>query len=188
MVKFNDEHKEESQGNYFGQGVHKVQIMLVEFGKTDDGKEFGEFTVVDPENDDRQDRVRLWFTTDKAVKFSFSTLRNIFVHNAPEDKKDAVREKFNALKDTEELEVACQKTLIGKECWYTVYEDPERTYTNDKGELKHSFNRNIYGYEPKPREITTSADKVEDVPMDGGKSVKSEGDPGPSDKDQPFGF
>lgn len=185
MVKFSDEHKEESQGNFFGQGVHKVLIMLVEFGKTDDDKEFGEFTVVDPENDDRQDRVRLWFTTDKAVKFSFSTLRNIFVHNAPEDKKDSVREKFNALEDTKQLEEACQKTLIGKECWYTVYEDPERTYTNDKGEVKNSYNRNIYGYEPKPRTVSVSSE-VEDVELD--KKVDGAADPGLTDKDQPFGF
>src|SRR5688500_18525944 len=148
MVKFTDEHKTEQQTSYFGVGIHKVKIMLVEFGIDDKKREYAEFTLVDPENDDKHDTARLWLHTDKTTEFSCSTIRSIFVHNAPEEKKDSVREKFNALEDTKQLEEACQKTLIGKECWYSIYENPNRTYTNDKGETKNSYDRNIYGYEP----------------------------------------
>lgn len=178
MADFTDEHKEEMGGDFFGQGVHKVQIQTIEFGETegDAPKEFVEFTVVDPENAERTGKARLWFHTDGAIKYSFNTIRTIFVHNAPEDKKDDVRAKFDALKNTEELDKACQKMLIGKEAWYSVYENPERTYPGADGSPKNSYDKNITGYEPKPRTVTVGEGPAQVT----GEPVDS--------KDQPFGF
>ena len=186
-AKFNDTVKEEKSFNYFEQGVHKVQISGIEFGFTEDKeeKEFCEVTVVDPENGEKTDSVRLWFHTEGAQAFSFSTLRAIFVHNAPEDKKDGVRERFNGLNGTEELEAACKKMLPGKECWFSIYESETRTYTDDNGNVRKSFDKNITGYEPKAKATATAAPKTVTV---GKGEAKIEGEALPADEQEPFGF
>ena len=43
--------------------------------------------------------------------------------------------------------------LDGYEAWFTVYQS-DRTYTNAQGETRHSYDRNIYGYEPKLKKTT----------------------------------
>lgn len=158
MVKFNDDHKKELNNDYFEIGVHKVQIMLVEFNKTDDGREYVEFTVTDPETQTKEGKARLWFTTDKAIGYTFNIIRGIFVHNSPEAKKQAIREKVDAVKDTDELDKLCQ-LLVGKEAWYEISEDDTRTYQNDKGDTKPSLNKNITGYEPTPRKVSAPAEE-----------------------------
>jgi hypothetical protein len=168
MVKFSDEHKVEG-GKYFELGVHKVQIAGVEFGKTEDKepREYVEFTVVDDLNNENavEAKARLWFTTDKAIKYTFGIIRGIFVHNAPEDKKQAIREKVDAVKDTDELDKLCQ-LLIGKEAWLEVSEDATRTYQNEAGETKPSINRNITGYEPTPKKVSAPAAEASAAPVD----------------------
>lgn len=166
MVQFNQDHKKELN-SFMEEGVHQVKIMTAALGESGEGsaaKEYMEFTVVDDQ--EREDKVRLWFTTDKAINYSFSTIRTIFVHNAAEAKKDAVRKQFDALENTKELEEACNKVLIGAKCWMTIYKDENRTYQNDAGETKHSYSRNIYGYEPKPRTVgpTTETATTETTP------------------------
>lgn len=146
MVKFTEDHKKEQASNYFGEGIHKVKIGAIDFGATDDGKEYVEFTVVD--DDEREGTARMWFTTEKAINYTFNIIRGIFVHNAPADKKDAIRAKIDKVKDTKELEKICEM-LAGKECWYAVYKS-DRTYKSN-GDIKHSYDKNVYGYEPKPR-------------------------------------
>jgi len=151
MATFTPEHKEEKSMNYFEVGVHKVKIKTVIFGETEDKKEFAEFTVY---NDSGQEgTARLWFTTDKALGYSFGIVRGIFVHNASEDNRDKVRKTIDEIKDTKELETACQK-LADKECWYEISEDPVRRYTNAKGEQRPSLNKNVYGYSPSPKTVT----------------------------------
>lgn len=171
---FSDEVKEEKNFNYFEQGVHKIQISGIEFGFTEDAeeKEYCEITVVDPDNGEKTDKVRLWFHTEGAQSFSFSTLRAIFVHNAEEDKKDAIREKFNAIKGTEELEKACKKMLPGKEAWFSIYESETRTYTDESGKTRKSFDKNITGYEPKPKAVSSTPEsvKVDGEPVDAGET------------------
>lgn len=164
MVKFSDAHKAES-GNYFELGVHPVKIMLVEFAKTDEKepREYVEFTVVHPDNEDLEAKARLWFTTDKAIKYTFGIIRGLFTHNAPEDKKQAIREKVEAVTDTDELDKLCQ-LLIGKDAWLEVSEDPTRTYTNDAGETKPSINRNITGYKPTPKTVSAPAAETNAAP------------------------
>lgn len=144
MANFTDEHKEET-GKFFGEGVHKVKIMAVSSGTNDNGKEFIEFAVVG--DNQEEGTARMWFSSDKAIRFSFNTVRSIFVHNALEGKKDAARDMVNKVKNTEELVDLCNKALIGKEAWYVV-ERSDYTYTNAAGEVKQGYNRNIYGYEP----------------------------------------
>ena len=150
MVKFNDEHKKEStMGEFFPEGIHKVQILNVEGGKTDAGKEYIEFTVTDDE--DREGTARMWFTTDAAINYTFNMIRTLFVHNAPKDKKDAIREQIDKIADSDTLIKACEQ-LIGKEAWYEVRKS-DRTYQNAQGETKNSYDKNIYGYEPKPKAV-----------------------------------
>lgn len=169
-MKFTDEHKKEmAMGEYFELGVHRVLIMLVEFGKTDNDKEYVEFTVTDGDTETKEGKARLWFTTDKAGQYAFNTIRGIFVHNAGDEaKKEAVRKKIDAVKDTAELEKVCQ-LLIGKEAWYEVAEDPKRTYQNDAGETKPSLNKNITGYEPTVKK-TESAPQTVSAPAKGDDS------------------
>lgn len=158
MVKFNDTHKEEMGGEYFDFGIHKVKIMLVEFGETEDKepREFVDFTVTD-ETETKEAKARLWFTTDKAIKYTFNIIRGIFVHNSAEDKKQKIREKVDAVKDTKELNELCQ-LLVGKDAWLEVSEDPNRTYQDEKtGEQRPSINRNITGYEPTPKKVSAPA-------------------------------
>ena len=146
-VDFNAEHKEE-RGMYFPEGIHKVHIVDVGSGTNDNGKEYIEFTV-EGENGE-EGSARMWFTTDKAISFTFSSIRNMFVHNAKKDKEAEAREMVNAVANSTELVALCKKVLVGKEAWYVV-EKSDYTYTNAAGEEKQGYNRNILGYEPKPK-------------------------------------
>ena len=152
MVKFSDDDKkvnEFSGKKYFDEGIHQVRISTVQLGETDSKKEFLEFGVIGMDDEDeREDSMRFWFSSPGAINFSFNRIREIFVHNAPEDKKDETRKKFDAITDTEKLEEACTKVLIGKEAWLKVEQNPNRTYQNAQGETKNSFDKNLTGYEP----------------------------------------
>ena len=164
-MKFTDEHKtvkEFSDGNWFDYGLHKVQIGQIELGETDNGKEFIEFTLLG-ENEE-EDTARVWFTTDAAINFSINVLRQIFIHNAPEAKKDEARDMFDAVGDTTELVKLLNDKLVGGECWFTKYQDPTRTYVAQDGSTRKSVNKNIYGYEPKLRpELIPKRDDVVDL-------------------------
>lgn len=170
MVKFKEDHKKDSRGDFIPEGVHKVKIMFAELGETNDGKEYIEFTVADDE--DREGRARMWFTTDAAINYTFNIIRGIFVHNAPEGKKDEIRNKIDALEDSKQLEKACQM-LIGKEAWYQNTQS-DRTYTDAEGNQKHSYDRNIYGYEPSPKKVS-NPEGVEDVDVGPIKTKDSDG-------------
>lgn len=158
-MKFNEDVKsvkEFSDSNWFGFGVHKVHIGAIELSETESGKEYVEVTVLG--DNEEEDSARVWFTSEKAANYSFNVLRQIYVHNAPEEKKDAARDTMDAVKDTEELVAKLNDRLIGGECWFTKYPDPERTYLDASGNIKQSINKNIYGYEPKPRPDLLPAD------------------------------
>ena len=141
MANFNDDTKKELN-QYFGEGVHKVKILAVDQGKTDDGKEYFEFKLEGENGEDGNARI---YWTEKAQQFSFNTVRGIFVHNTIEKNKDAIRKEVDATTNTDELFKLCQ-ALKGKEAWYVV-QKTDRTYTNSDGETKFSYNRNLYGYE-----------------------------------------
>lgn len=149
-IQFSEAEKEEMtfKDTFFKYGVHKVQVDGRAIERDDQDRAYMEIGVVDPDNSDITTTVRMWLHTEGARKFTFNTLRNIYVHNAPEDQKEAARKTFDAIKDGTDLLVALDK-VIGGEAWIDVYPDPERTYQNAKGETKPSINTNIYGYEPK---------------------------------------
>lgn len=159
MAKINDSHKVE-RNKYFDLGIHKVQIATVLQGFTEEEtpREYFDFTVVDDLNspDPTQTDVRLWFHTDKAIGYSFSIIRGIFTHNAPEGKEEAIKKQLAKVTETDELIKLCEK-LVGKEAFLTVEEDDNRTYKNDAGEIKPSINRNITGYEPQPKKVSAPA-------------------------------
>jgi hypothetical protein len=148
-VKFTDDNKQvkEFENNWLDFGVHEVIIGLVELGQTDAGQEYLEITVIGP--NDEEDTARVWFTTDKAANYSFNVMRQIYVHNAPEAKKDQARQTFDKVADTQQLEELMQK-LVGKgKCWFSKYPSPTRTYTAQDGTVKKSIDKNVYGYKPK---------------------------------------
>lgn len=149
-MDFTNEHKEEREyAKKLPFGVNKVLILGFSLEKTKDGNEFIEvgFTNMDQ---DIEDKARVYFT-EKAAGFSFDTLRQIFVHNAPEDKKDIARQSVNAVASTEKLVELLASKLPGKEMWVTKYLDPKRNYEKN-GQTFKSINLNIYGYEPKLNE------------------------------------
>lgn len=155
MAKLTDEHKQE-MGNYFELGIHIVDIKDVVQAETDDKREYFEFTVTAEDDDSLESTARLWFHTDKAIKYSFSIVRGIFTANAPEGKEEAVKAELQKIDDTDELIKLCKKALKGKKAWLEVSEDPTRTYEKD-GEQKPSINRNITGYEPQPKKVAAPA-------------------------------
>jgi hypothetical protein len=163
--KFSDEAKEfEGGGNWFGFGVHEVTIGEITEGQTDGGTDYIEFTVLG--DDGEEDTARVWLT-EKAEKYSFNTLRSIYVHCAPEEAKDKARDSFDKAPDSTKVVEMMNDKCVGKKCWFTKYPDPTRTYQNSAGETKQSINKNIYGYEPKPRnDLLPKQDTVADVTGD----------------------
>lgn len=142
--------KEFTGSNWFSFGVHKVKIDGITYGETDSGAEFIEAALLGENGE--EETVRSWFTTEKGANYSFNIWRSIFVHNAPEAKKQKAGLEVDATTDAENLAEFLQ-TLVGTgECWFTKYESPDRTYLNGAGETKHSIDKSIYGYEPKLRE------------------------------------
>lgn len=166
MAKFTDDDKaERSNKNYFTEGIHEVQIEGVTGGVSDSGSEYFEFSLLGAEGQEGTARV---YFTDAAKPYSFNTVRSIFVHNTEsEEGKEKMREKVGAVKDTDDLLKLCQ-ALRGKMCWLMI-EDAGTTYTSERtGKTYKNFNRNIYGYEPKPRtpqaqlqQAVPDAEKVE---------------------------
>ena len=65
------------------------------------------------------------------------------------------------MKSLYELSQLVQK-LPGKSCWYTV-EKTEETYTDNNGDEKHRYERNIWAYEPKLKS-KSGENVVEDIP------------------------
>lgn len=167
MADFNDTHKQE-QGAFFPEGIHKVTILGIEGGTNDNGKEFIEF-IVGGENGE-EGSARMWFTSDKAIAYTFNSIRNIFVHNATKGKEEGAKDMVNKVKNSEELVDLCNKVLIGKEAWYTV-EKSDYVYTTPAGEQKHGYNRNITGYEPKPKQ---SGNAAIDSTFGGGTELSAE--------------
>lgn len=156
MVKLTDEHK---QDNSFREGVYPVKINSVKHDETEDGKEFIEFGVINEAG--AEGTARVWFTTDKAIRYSFSIIKGIFTHNAPEGKEDEIRQNVENLEDTDQLAKACEQ-LVGRNAFYQV-EKTDRTYESN-GEIRHSYNRNIYGYEPAPKKATVESEpQIEDT-------------------------
>lgn len=144
--------------NFFREGVHEVIITSAEFFETDDQKIYLELGIMG--SNDEQDTVRLYFT-DGAKKISLDTIRKILVHNAPdEETKGKIREAYKKITNLAQLNPFALR-LIDKQAWLKI-EKSDKTYTSkETGEIKHSYNRNIYGFEPKMKKVTPSESKTD---------------------------
>lgn len=165
MVAFSENAKQELN-QFMGEGVHKVTILGVLPGASEStGSEYFEFGIQSEDGIIGEARV---YWTEKAQQYSFNTIRDIFVHNTKEENKEKVRAMVDAAKDTDELLKLCQEGLEGKEAWYKV-EKSGSTYVNAQGETKDSYNRNLYGYEPKMKNVSDEQilkDITSDAPVD----------------------
>ena len=139
------------QSKYFEEGVHKVKIAGAIMDKMDDGREYVEIGVEGSDGETAE--VRMWLHSEKAFKFTMRTLQGIAVHNAKDDvQKEKIRQFFVGDFDDAKIKKVLEK-LDGYEAWFTVYQS-DRTYTNAQGETRHSYDRNIHSYEPKPKKTT----------------------------------
>ena len=160
---FTDEHKKDLDGGNskrFAEGVHKVSIVWAQYGDSD-GKDYIDVSVEGSEQE--EEKVRLWFHTDGSIKYSLRALTSIFVHNAKDDKKDAARAIVGGATDAEDLATKCMVNLVGREAWLEVKKS-ERTYTGNDGQVRNSFDKNLYGYEPKPKIGGQGPAPVSDAP------------------------
>lgn len=170
MVKITMSDADYNSGNYFGEGVHQVTISVAVLEAMDDGREYVDIGVSG--KDGEEGSARMWLHTDKAAKFTLRTLQSIAVHNAKTETQEVKTRAYFVGEMTNEKIQKILTQMVGYEAWYVVVQDPNRTYTNDDGEIKASYNRNVYGYEPtmpdKTKQqlidelITNGAESVED--------------------------
>jgi len=138
--------------NYFSEGVHEVLIQKAERGTTDAGKDYVEFTVIG--HADEEGTARLWFSTEAGSKYALSIMAGVAVHNKQtEEEKAGVRTAFKAIDDTDKVDTKFLAKFKEMDAFYMVQQS-DRTYTNAQGETKNSYDRNIYGYEPKMKAMT----------------------------------
>lgn len=160
-VSITDEDMAPRSNNYFDEGVHEVRIDKVERGRTDGGKDYVEFTVEGQNGE--SGTARLWFTTEPASNYALSILAGIAVHNKQTDaEKDKARTAFKAIKDTDIIDQKFLDKFVDMDAWYTVQQS-DRTYINSKGETKYSYDKNIYGYEPKLKARPVTAEQLASV-------------------------
>lgn len=180
--EFNADEKEVKEfSERIGFGVHSVLLVSAEAGSDKADKDYIDVTVVS--EDGIEETVRMWFTGG-ASNISFNTLRQILVHSVDtEEKKAAVRDGVDAVKNTDELTAMLNKAAGSghAELWMTKYYDATRTYTNAQGQTRRSINTNIYGYQPKlkselmPKEdAAKSNDPLAGTPLAGGEEVPFE--------------
>ena len=142
--------------NYFAEGEHEVLIEKAERGTTDAGKEYVEFSVLG--HADERDTARLWFTTDASAKYAMSIMAGIAVHNKQTDAdKTATRNAWKAITETDKIDAKYLANFKDKDAFFTVHKS-DRTYTTPSGEVKFSYDKNIYGYMPKPKATTIQQD------------------------------
>lgn len=131
--------------NYLDIGVHRVNITKVSPVVANSGTAGIEFTV---ENADGESTATCWITP-KTLPYVVARISRILVHNKPESEKTAAKAKMKEIKSARNLYAVCSG-LIGKECWLQISE-ANTTYVNKNGETKYNLNREIDGYEMKPK-------------------------------------
>ena len=152
MVEISTTADDFSDRNFFEFGIHEVTIEGAVLESLDDGREYIEIGVRGDNGE--SDTVRLFLSTEKAIKFHLRTLQAICVHNAKsEADKDKVRNAFIGKIDDKKIRTILDK-MEGYRAWFQVEQDPARTYTNASGEERPSLDKNIYGYQPRPRQKT----------------------------------
>lgn len=172
MVKIRPEDKEEvTYTQYLPEGIHEVKITGITQETNANGKEYFEFEVAD--EDGQVGNARLYMS-EKAMKYSISTIRGIFVHNTVEKNRDAVRKQVDLCEDTDEL-FKLSQALVKRQAkaWYSKHQNGQ-TYVNNKGETRNSYDVNISHFEPKPPKQMTAdeliaksepIDDLDDIPF-----------------------
>lgn len=164
--QFSQEEKEvrEFNNNYFPYGTTRVQVISAKALTTEKNQEVVDVYVVDPENAEITDTVRFFFVGG-APNISFNALREIFIHNIPENDKVAKGELFDTVKDTEALADLMDVEISGGEAWFTKTVDPARTYVGKDGETRQSVNRNLYAYPRKVKPEEMPKPKADQQPL-----------------------
>lgn len=141
----------ESRKPYFDEGVHEVYIDDFRRGEsTNTGSPFIEFDVVG-ENDE-QGNVRLYLT-EKTQERTRSILATIAVHNKQsEEEKQAVRNAFKKITDTDQIDDAFLEKFNGMQAW--ILTEPNLTQPKPAG--GYYLQSNLYSYKPTPRTTATS--------------------------------
>ena len=156
MVKVNltdEDLATRGQSNYFSEGEYEVLIQKAERGTTTAGKDYVEFSVLGHE--DQTDTARLWFTTDASAKYSLSILAGIAIHNKQtEADKASVRTAFKKITDTDQVDDKFLAKFNDMDAFFQVHKSRIRTYIGIDGTEKPSYDKNIYGYMPKPKQLT----------------------------------
>lgn len=129
---------------YFSEGVHQVTIQNAEFVESN-GKIYLETTVRGDGGE--LEKIRLYFT-ESSTKISINTIRKIIIHSiSDEEQRKVFREEFNKIRSLLDLSKFISR-LKGCVAWLKI-EKSERTYVNRYGEVRHSMDRSLYGFEPR---------------------------------------
>jgi hypothetical protein len=168
---FNDEDKVEREfAEKLPYGVSRVQLVGATAGETEDGKSWIDLEITTA--DGIEDTARVWFT-GKAAPYSFNTLRQIAVHSGKDDAaKEELRQGIENMQDSDELADFLNEKVAGGELWFTKYLDPQRTWTDNDGNVRQSVNKNVYGYEPKlkpelmPKDVPLGGEQITDGNVD----------------------
>lgn len=176
MVKVNpleDKDFESKAGNYFGVGVYEVQLVALKPVTPDSGAPYINVTVRGEE--DQEADLRLYIS-DAAAPYTIANLGRIAVHNQEgETKKQAIRDSFKKIDDTDKLTEKFLSNMVNMQAWILGEEDVKGKQKPNGG---YYIRYNLYSYEPTPKK-QTAADLVSDFISDGAQPASTD--------DIPFG-
>lgn len=131
--------------NYLGLGIHEVYIKAISLVKAKSGT-FG--IRFDVENADGKNDATFWLS-DRALPYTIKNISAIIVHNTAEDKKEAARVHTSNITSAKEIFELAQQKLIGGVAWLSIRESKTQEYTDSKGEIKPSLEKNLSSWKPK---------------------------------------
>lgn len=171
MVKVSIEDKDMAERKpYFGVGVHEVYIEKIKSEKPEKGAPFFSVEVLGSVNDlEVRDDVRLYIS-EAAAPYTLANLARIAVHNKQTEKeKDAVREAFKAITDTDEIDQKFLDKFKDMQAWILVEEDMGSPKPNGGYYTRAS----LYSYKP---QASTNASKMtaEDLVSDNNEKIDLE--------------
>lgn len=145
MVKVQLEDKDMAERKpYFEAGVHEVYITDLKAVKPESGAEYLEATVLG--ENDATDNIRLYIS-EKAAPYTLANLARIAVHNKEgETDKQAVREAFKKITDTDQLDEKFLGRFKDMQAWILTEEDLNAPKPNGGYYLRSS----LFSYPPKP--------------------------------------
>ena len=145
---------------YFEEGDHEVYITEIKRGVvTGDQKPYLEVSVLG--ESDQTDNIRLYIS-EAAAPYTLAHLGRIAVHNETTEKgKEAAREKFKKITDTDELTDEFLKNFKDSQAWIRTEEDTNAPKPNGGFYLRSQ----LFSWKPQPKTTTIKQD------IEGGKPV-----------------